>query len=253
MDDPTLVAFGTVARLAAAAGASPPTVVRLARRLGYRGFVELQGAVQADLAGRLSPAAERIRARPAPSPLAATLALDLENVHATLAGVDEAMFAAAVRSLVRSRQVLVVAADDLRGIAAEVALQLGALRPGVALAPASAVGIGRAVAGLDRSACLVALDLRRYERTVSEAGRLAAKGGAAVVALTDSPLSPLAAIASQAFSVVAAGPGPFDSHVGFLSLGNALLNAAAAALRSTATDRLTATEAAWSELTPFVT
>lgn len=253
VDDPTLVAFGTVARLADAAGASPPTVVRLAHRLGYRGFVELQAAVQADLAGRLSPAAERIRARPAAEPLAAALALDLENVHATLSAVDAKAFAAAVRALVRSRHVLVVAADELQGVAETVVLRLGSLRGGVGLAPGSAVGIGRSVSALDTSSCLVALDLRRYERTVAEAARLAAERGATVVGLTDSLLSPVAASATVAFTVTAAGPGPFDSHVGFLSLANALLAGAAAGLRSTATDRLAATEAAWQALTPFTT
>jgi DNA-binding MurR/RpiR family transcriptional regulator len=179
------------------------------------------------------------------------LALDLENVHATLSSVDEDSFAAAVRSLVRSRQVLVVAADDLRGVGAALAVQLGALRPGVTLAPASAVGLGRMVGGLDRSACVVALDVRRYERAVTGAGRLAAAGGATVVTLTDSPLSPLADCATTGFTVAAAGPGPFDSHVGFLSLGNALLAAAAAALRTTATERLRAAEAVWADLDPF--
>ena len=51
--------------------------------------------------------------------------------------------------------------------------------------------------------------------------------------------------------MAAAGPAPFDSHVGFLSLVNALVAAAAAALRTTATDRLTAAEAAWAELEPY--
>jgi DNA-binding MurR/RpiR family transcriptional regulator len=251
VDDPTLVAFGTVARLAGAAGASPPSVVRLAHRLGYRGFRELQAAVQADLAGRLSPAAERIRARPAAAPLATTLALDLENVHATLSAVDEDVFKVAVRALVRSRQVLVTAADELRGVAATVALQLGALRSGVSLAPASGVGLGRAVADLDRRACLVALDLERYERVVADAGGLARGRGATVVALTDSPLSPLAGGAACAFTVAAAGPGPFDSHVGFLALGNALVAGAAASLRATAGSRLSAAEAAWAQLGLF--
>jgi DNA-binding MurR/RpiR family transcriptional regulator len=251
VDDPTLVAFGTAARVAQAASASPPTVVRLARRLGYRGFSELQGAVQADLAGRLSPAAERIRARPAVAPLGATLALDLENVHATLSAVDEASFAIAVRALAHRRRVLVVSADELRGVAATLALQLGALRPGVALAPGSAVGLGRAAADLDDRACLVALDLERYERTVAETARLASGRRATVVAVTDSPLAPLAGCATAAFSVAVAGAGPFDSHVGFLSLGNALLAAVARTLRSTAAPRLAAAEAAWSALDLF--
>jgi DNA-binding MurR/RpiR family transcriptional regulator len=251
VDDPTIVAFGTVARVAAAAGTSPPTVVRLAHRLGYSGFVELQAAVQADLAGRLFPAADRIRARPVAAPLATTLAHDLENVHATLSAVEVGSFTAAVRVIVRSRRVLVLPADELRGVAATLALQLSALRPGVGLAPGSAVGLGRAVADMDGTACVVALDMKRYERSVADSCRLAAGNGATVVALTDSPLSPLAGCATHSFTVAAAGPGPFDSHVGFLSLLNAVLAGTAAALRSSAADRLATVEAAWSELDPF--
>ena len=58
---PQLVAFGTVADLADAAGAGAATVVRLAAKIGYDGFTTLQASVQQDLAQQLRPAAERIR------------------------------------------------------------------------------------------------------------------------------------------------------------------------------------------------
>ena len=63
-DDPEAVAFGTVADVARRAGASGATVVRLAAKLGFDGFVELQAAVREEMARRLRPASERIR-RPA--------------------------------------------------------------------------------------------------------------------------------------------------------------------------------------------
>src|SRR5689334_5867475 len=59
--DPQTVAFGTVAAFARAATTSGASVVRFANRLGYDGFVELQAAVQEELAGHLRPAVERIR------------------------------------------------------------------------------------------------------------------------------------------------------------------------------------------------
>jgi hypothetical protein len=66
-----------------------------------------------------------------------------------------------------------------------------------------------------------------------------------VIAITDSPLSPLASLASETFFVAAQGVGPFDSLVGALALVNALVAAVAARLRQTATARLDAIEAAW--------
>ena len=61
-------------------------------------------------------------------------------------------------------------------------------------------------------ACLV-IDLRRYDRWVLEAARLAGERGVTLIALTDSALSPLALEADAPFTVVAASAGPFDSHV----------------------------------------
>ena len=47
VDDPKAVAFGTVAEVATRSGSSGPSVVRLARRIGFAGFVELQDAIRA--------------------------------------------------------------------------------------------------------------------------------------------------------------------------------------------------------------
>ena len=63
-DDPEAVAFGTVADVARRAGTSGATVVRLAAKLGFDGFVDLQAPVREEMARRLRPASERIR-RPA--------------------------------------------------------------------------------------------------------------------------------------------------------------------------------------------
>src|SRR5688572_17579322 len=91
-DDAEAVAFGTVADVARRAGTSGATVVRLAAKLGFDGFVELQGAVREEMARRLRPASERIR-RPAPGDvLGAALAAEMANVAATLEGVDPSSF-----------------------------------------------------------------------------------------------------------------------------------------------------------------
>ena len=80
---------------------------------------------------------------------------------------------------------------------------------------------------------------------VDRAVTAAAAAGAAVVALTDSALSPLGSAAEVGFTASVTGAGPFDSHVGLLALANALLAGVAARLRRSATDRLDRVEAAW--------
>ena len=86
LDDPERVAFGTVAELARRSETSGPTVVRVARKLGYEGYRGLQAAAQAEITGDLAPAAERIRrtAGAHDDPLGRALAVELANVEATL-------------------------------------------------------------------------------------------------------------------------------------------------------------------------
>jgi DNA-binding MurR/RpiR family transcriptional regulator len=251
---PEGIAFGTVAEVAAVADTSGASVVRLATRLGYQGFSDLQASVRAAIGQRLGPPAERIRDEPGPDVLGRTLQAELANVARTVEAVDPAAFARAVELLAdESRPVRVLAGDAEAGIGAMLADGLAMLRDGVAPVSGSPVAVTRQLApppaGPGGTAparpVLVALDLRRYERWVVEAVQRAVAGGATLVAVTDSPLSPLAAPAAVAFTVAAEGAGPFDSHVGTLTLANALVTGVAGRLRATATARLDRLEAEW--------
>ena len=247
MSNPQLVAFGTVAELAAKAGTSGATVVRLAAKLGLDGFTELQGEVQKDLGRRLRPAAERIR-QPLPTDVVGrTAAVELDNVQATLDAVDRADFKRCVELLSSvSHNVYVLSGEASRGVAIQLLTELSMLRGGVTHLDGSEVNVLRSLAlAKVEDVCLV-IDLRRYERWVVEATRLARDRGLQLVALTDSPLSPLAQASDVSFVVNASGAGPFDSHVGTLALLNAIVTGVADRRRDSATDRLDQLEATWS-------
>lgn len=247
--DPSSVAFGTVASLAGRSSVSGPSVLRLAAKLGFEGFVDLQAAVQAELAGQLRPATERIRAAAPSSPLARARSVEARNVEATLDAVDDAAFERAVRLLAdRRHRVHVLSGEASAGVAAMVVDALDLLRPGIATLGGSDVAVARQVAGVEDSDVVLALELRRYERWVLATASSCTDAGATVVAVTDQPLSPLAEGATEVFLVTAVGAGPFDSHVGTLALGNALVAGVAARLRTSATARLDAVEAQSSAL-----
>jgi len=243
---PQLVAFGTVAELASEAGSGAATVVRLAAKLGFDGFTSLQDAVQAELAHRLRPAAERIRQPVAADVVGRTMATELDNVQSTLEQADREAFTTAVAALsTRTTRVAVLSGEASAGIAHQAVGELSLLREGVELVVGTEVAVVRAIALLGPGdACLV-IDLRRYDRWVLDAARRAGERGVTLIALTDSALSPLALLADASFTVVAASAGPFDSHVATLALLNAMIAAVADKLRSSATDRLDRIEAAW--------
>lgn len=246
---PQVVAFGTVADLAAAAGAGTATVVRFAVKLGFDGYSELQASIRRDLAGQLRPAAERIRDEPAtggPALLARHLAAEISNVHATLEAVDTATLDGAVALLADpTRPVLVLSGVASRGVAMQFVGDLEQLRPACRLLDGNPIDIVRTLALVGAEATVVVLDLRRYERWLIAAQREARSNGTAVIAITDSVLSPLARAADHSFVVEAASAGPFDSHVGTLALLDLLVADVATALRSSATERLDRLEAAW--------
>lgn len=251
VDDPRRVAFGTVAELARRSATSGPTVVRVARKLGYDGYRELQAAAQAELgtAAELAPAAARIRATAAgrDDPLGRALAVEVDNVESTLRSADPQAFQAAVRLLTdRRRRILVVGGDAERGIASAFADQLAQLRDGVELLDGSPPRVAARVALAARNDVAVAVDVRRYDTWLLDAVATLRAAGAELVAVTDGPTSPLVRDAAAWFAVRAVGAGPFDSHVGTLALLHALVAGAADRLRAAAVDRLDRIESAWS-------
>jgi len=248
--DPELLAFGTVAAVAQAAGTSGPSVVRLASRLGFAGFVGLQQAVRRDLRRRLHPAVERIRAsRPGAGDLR-TRALEIEtaNVRSSLEAIDARSFETAVARLADPRhRVSVVPSEQMRGIGIGLATELSILRDGVRLLEGSEFRLVSQLARLGRSDTVVLLDFRRHERWLVAAARRIAKQGCARIALVNSELSPLAEGALAVFPIAASAAGPFDSHVGLLAVVNTLVAGVAERLRASATRRIDALEAIWVE------
>jgi DNA-binding MurR/RpiR family transcriptional regulator len=251
--EPQTIAFGTVAQVAQRAGTSGPSVVRLAVKLGYEGFVGLQADVQAELARQLGPARDRIRQRPPTDFLTRVQAAEQDNIVRTLHGITAVALNRSIARLSdRHRRVWVLSAEMTAPIGVVLAGQLGQLRDGVTLLEGSEVAVSRSLAGLEPRDTLVAIDIRRYERSLVALSRAAGDRGAAVIAVTDSPLSPLVAGADETFFISAQGVGPFDSVTGGVALANLLCAGVAARLRQSAPARLDAIESAWSSIGALV-
>jgi DNA-binding MurR/RpiR family transcriptional regulator len=248
--DPEALAFGTVASVAAAAGTSGPSVVRLAARLGYPGFVGLQQAVRRDLRERLRPAVERIRSASEVrgNVLARALEVEIANVRASLEAIDPPMFERAVDRLAEpDRRVLVIPSEQALGVGRIFAGDLSVVRDRVRMISGSEFRLVTELGSIRRGDVVVLLDLRRHERWIVEASRRIAKLGATRIALVDSELSPLADGAHAVLPIAATGTGFFDSLVGMVAVSNALVAGVATRLRTSVTRRLEALEAIWVE------
>ncbi len=248
LDDPKFVAFGTVAQLAGRAGSSGPTVMRFAAKLGFEGFVDLQTAVQEEIADQLRPATQRIRERQPSDVVGRALQADLDNVRRTIDDIDPAELQATIEMLADRRHKVFVLASEISGaIGLALATQLDQLREGVSTIGGSPLEVARDLVRVEADDIVVVMDVRRYERWLLEALERAHERGARVIALTDSRLSPLATRAKHTFVLHARGVGPFDSSVGAATLVHAITAALAARLRRSATGRLDAIESAWND------
>jgi DNA-binding MurR/RpiR family transcriptional regulator len=247
LDDPETIAFGTVAEVARRAGTGVGTVVRLAERLGYHGYSGLQGAVRDDLAGQLRLASERIRRPAAHDDLASrTMTVEADNLVTTFDQLDRAALRRAVAAVARRRaRVIVLPGGASVGVSRQLSDELSMLRPGVRLVSGSPVEVAARTADLGDNDVVLAIDLRRYDGALIDATAAAVDAGATVVAVTDSVLSPLAALADATLVAAVEGAGPFDSHLGVLAIGNALVAGVATRLRRSATARIDAVEDAW--------
>ncbi len=244
--EPQTAAFGTVALVAKRAGTSGPSVVRLAVKLGYAGFVDLQADVQREVARHLGPARERIRQQPPVDLLTQVADTETRNVTRTLGAISPEVLDRTVGRLADTdAAVWVLPGDTTAPIGSTLAVPLSQLRDRVTLLGGSQITAARMLGGLRSGDTLVVIDVRRYERWLVELARWAAGEGACLVAVTDTPLSPLAVNASEAFYVAADGVGPFDSMTGGVALAGALVAGVAARLRSSAVDRLDRIESAW--------
>ena len=88
-------------------------------------------------------------------------------------------------------------------------------------------------------------DFFRYRRQVINAARILADAGVDVIAITDSPLSPLVELTDNWCEIEVPAIGPFDSSVPVVAIAELLVSQVAKDLQEDATARIDRIEALW--------
>jgi DNA-binding MurR/RpiR family transcriptional regulator len=248
LDEPTLLAFGTVSDLASRVGTSRPTIVRFANKLGFDGYTQLQRHVRSDLSHRLARPSERIRHdKKVALPARAAVNNALASVFKATEG---ARLAALAKPVVRAANVWILSGETSQAGAHALHSGLSMVRPGVRSLKEHSFGTDLSDAG-PRDAAVV-FDFFRYRRQVSNATRVFADAGVAVVAITDSPLSPLVEMADTWCEIEVPAIGPFDSSVPAVAIAELLVSHVAKSLHQEATARIDRIEALWEETEVFL-
>jgi DNA-binding MurR/RpiR family transcriptional regulator len=246
--EPTLLAFGTVSDLAGRVGTSRPSIVRFANKLGFNGYTQLQKHVRSDLSHRLARPSERIR-HDKKKALPVRKAIN-DAIASVFKAVEGEQMAALVGPIVRADNVWVLSGETSKAGAHAFHSGLSMVRPGVRALEEHSFGTDLSDAG-PRDAAVV-FDFFRYRRQVSNATRVFAAAGVSVVAITDSPLSPLAELADTWCEIEVPAIGPFDSSVPAVAIAELLVAQVAKEVHEEATARIDRIESLWEETEVFL-
>ena len=249
INDPSLLAFGTVAELARRAGTSRPSVVRFAVKLGFDGYTELQESVQEGLTQRFLRPSDRIRHIDDPTIIPARAVLT-DAVAEVFDAVTEDDLLRLADPVANARTVWIISGETSRAGANALMSGLSIVRPHVQLVDSHSVGTDLAQASPDDVA--VVFDFFRYRRHSVDTVTAFTKVGTTVVAITDGPLSPLAALADEWIGLKVPAVGPFDSSVPAVAVAELLVAHVARTLHTTATERIDRTEEMWNATGTFV-
>lgn len=241
MADYPLVALGSLARFADAAGVSGPTILRLIGKLGYSGYPEFRAQLHEELASRLSTPLDHPEAEAGEddSILMRSYRQFVVAARETWSGIKIEDIAAAVELLVDpARPVVIVGGTFTAEIAKHMVTYLGLLRGEVAEVPPE--DRSRRVALLDCGdrTTVVAFDYRQYQPETVAFAHQARSRGARIVLICDRPLSPIASSADVVLPVSTEGLPPFDSLIGGYMVTDTLVSAAAERLGAAARSRL---------------
>jgi DNA-binding MurR/RpiR family transcriptional regulator len=217
-----------VAKLAASAGVSAPTVIRLVGKLSFDSYAGFQQSLKSEVSARLSSplTMHATRSLADGDPLNRSEQLFCDGIRTSFARLPRPEFEQVIRLLADQRRSVTMIGGRFSSMLAEyLAAHLRVLRPNVHVI--SSIGADRTSTLLDigRRDILMAFDYRRYQYDTVRAAAMAKQRGATLIAFTDPYLSPLAAHADIILTTSVQSPSPFGALTPAVALVEALVTA----------------------------
>ena len=231
IENKTEIGISSIREMALAAGVKPNTLVRLARVAGFDGYGDFRKPFRAEIRRGTDSFPDRARWLQSLKRtgrlggLYADMAnAALRNIEETFAGVDEAGLTAAARTIRRSRETLVFGIGVHYFNACNFTYLAGTGMDGFHAIPRPGSNHVDDLARADARDALLAMTCKPYRREVVEATRMARSQGLKIIGISDSPASPVVAVADHGFVVSADSPQFFPSSVPVVALLETLLS-----------------------------
>ena len=242
VEDPEFVAFATVDKLASKLGVSPSTVVRFAYRLGLDGYQDLQDRVRVRVRTQLRTRAAdggeaRMTSHLGDSVFARSFDHDVANLRKTVAGLSTQDLDRTVDVIASARRVYVIGAVTSFAVAYYAALALDRIRGETTLLNGEDHALASQLVTLQPNDALLIYTFPPYASSSLRAAKWAHRQKAQLIAVTDTPISPVGQLVQIVLPTIASGVGAQNSLVAAIAVTNALLNGVTLARKTDAVER----------------
>ncbi len=222
-------AYMTASKLGGLVGVSESTVVRFAIELGFDGYPELQRSLQELIRTKLT-SFQRIEVANNligdGDILEKVLNSDAERIRHTLESVDSAAFNTAVEQILAARHIYIIGVRSASSLASFLSQNFQMIFDNVHFVQTtSGSEMFERIMRISRGDVMIAISFPRYSKRTINAVEYAREAGANVIAITDSPLSPIAQYAHELLTAQSDMVSFVDSLVAPLSLINAMIAA----------------------------
>ena len=250
-------AYMTASKLASAVSVSESTVVRFAIELGFDGYPEFQHALQEIVRIKLT-SFQRMDVTNSligdGDVLSKVLNSDINKLKRTIEEIDRDAFDASVESILSAKSIYIIGLGSSSILASSLNHSLRMIFDNVRLLDTSSADeIYAQIMNVSKDDVIIAISFPRYSRKLITAVNFAKDSGASVIALTDSPSSPIAPFADSLLVARSDMASFADSLIAPLSVINALVVAVARKKQDELRIRLHQLEKIWDEYNVYDT
>ena len=244
-------AYMTASKLGKIVNVSESTVVRFAIELGFSGYPEFQHTLQELVRTRLT-SFQRMDVTNNligdGDVLSTVLLGDVDKIKDTLSDIDKNAFDEAVDKIASARNIYILGVRASASLASFLSHGLCMISDNVRFVQTtSGSEIYEQIMSIGEEDVMIAISFPRYSKRIIHAVNFAKHKGADVIAITDSPDSPIAAGANQILAAKSDMASFVDSLVAPLSIINAIIVALSRKKQDELRVRLHRLEEIWDE------
>jgi DNA-binding MurR/RpiR family transcriptional regulator len=249
---PDEIASRSLRFVARTSSVAPPTLSRLARVLGFETYEGLRDSCRDEMRLRTLSFAERAQVlqdetrgnAQQPSLLSRQIASVIDNINAIQRPTIESELEQAAETLLKANRVLLYGCLAAKAHMAYLAYMARMALPNWDIWEDDATSTGERLATLDGEDVVVVMSVAPYAARAVQVARLARGQNATVLAITDSPVSPIARLSNQSLTTAADSPNFFVSYTATVLLLETLIGMIVARAGMPARKRIAAVQAA---------